>query len=205
MHNLKLYVDPNEPTLLDLYKKNAEKHNEEVLNNPYPNSGFDIYIPSDQYTAYGSTIWVDHKIKATMTERILCYKKPSVSDLEANIDQKEKQDDENKSEEIFGGIKIKRVPRGFCIYPRSSLSKTPLMLANHVGIIDSGYSGNLIGALRHVSSSPNAFVIEKETRLLQICNPNLWPFTVEIVDKEEDLFSAKKTKRGSGGFGSTGK
>ena len=34
------------------------------------------------------------------------------------------------------------------IYPRSSLSKYPIMLANHVGIIDSGYRGNLIVAFR---------------------------------------------------------
>ena len=36
----------------------------------------------------------------------------------------------------------------FYLYPRSSISKTPLMLANHTGIIDSGYRGNLIGAFR---------------------------------------------------------
>ena len=36
----------------------------------------------------------------------------------------------------------------FQLFPRSSISKTPLMLANHTGIIDSGYRGNLIGAFR---------------------------------------------------------
>jgi hypothetical protein len=46
----------------------------------------------------------------------------------------------------FTRHKLKTVP--FYLYPRSSISKTPLMLANHTGIIDSGYRGNLIGAFR---------------------------------------------------------
>lgn len=38
-------------------------------------------------------------------------------------------------------------PTGFYLYPRSSISKTPFRLANSVGIIDSGYRGNLIAML----------------------------------------------------------
>ena len=34
---------------------------------------------------------------------------------------------------------------GYTMYPRSSISKTVLRLANNVGIIDSGYRGNLMG------------------------------------------------------------
>ena len=84
-------------------------------------------------------------------------------------------------------------------YPRSSISKTPLMLANHVGIIDSGYRGNLMGAFR--SLSHDTYVVEKHSRLLQICHPSLCPIIVNMVS-EEDL---TQTSRGSGGFGSTGK
>jgi dUTP pyrophosphatase len=87
----------------------------------------------------------------------------------------------------------------YYMYPRSSLSKTPLILANHVGIIDSGYRGNLIGAFRNLSEYN--YVVQKDTRLLQICHPTLSPFIVELVD-ESDLSSSK---RGEGGFGSTGK
>jgi dUTPase len=35
---------------------------------------------------------------------------------------------------------------GYYLYPRSSIIKTPLRLANSVGIIDAGYRGNIIGA-----------------------------------------------------------
>ena len=84
-------------------------------------------------------------------------------------------------------------------YPRSSISKTPLMLANHVGIIDSGYRGNLIGAFR--SLSQDKYVVDKHSRLLQICHPSLCPIIVNIVNEDE----LTQTSRGSGGFGSTGK
>ena len=87
---------------------------------------------------------------------------------------------------------------GYYMYPRSSISKTPLMLANHVGIIDSGYRGNLIGAFKSSDSTP--YTVEKHTRLLQITNANLSPIFVEMVN-ENDLST---TARGAGGFGSTG-
>ena len=171
--------------MLSFYEAAVKKHNDEVLNNSYPNAGFDIYVPFVQYTSENNTYFIDHKIKATMTERIHIFWEG------------------NSYENI--GSEWKTVGRGYCIYPRSSLSRSPLMMANHVGIIDSGYSGNLIGSFRHISPDPNSFVIEKGTRLLQICHPGLLPFTVEIVKKEEDLFdSSDKTQRGAGGFGSTG-
>jgi dUTPase len=86
----------------------------------------------------------------------------------------------------------------FTAYPRSSISKTPLMLANHTGIIDSGYRGYLIGAFR--SFSNNEYIVDEGTRLLQICHPTLCPIFVMIVDESE----LSSTQRDAGGFGSTG-
>ena len=95
-------------------------------------------------------------------------------------------------------------PVGYYMYPRSSLSKTPLRLANSVGIIDSGYRGNLCAKF-DVLYDPSEWVCEKNHRLLQICSGTLKPFRVEIVDNVEDLNKNGDTERGSGGFGSTGK
>jgi dUTP pyrophosphatase len=89
-------------------------------------------------------------------------------------------------------------PSAFYLYARSSLSKTPLMLSNHVGIIDSGYRGFLMGAFRNLS--PESYVVEKYQRLVQICSPDLKPFLVTLVD--EAFLSS--TERGAGSFGSTG-
>ena len=44
---------------------------------------------------------------------------------------------------------------GFYLYPRSSTgSKTPIRLSNSVGIIDSGYRGELMAFLDNVSDEP---------------------------------------------------
>jgi dUTPase len=93
------------------------------------------------------------------------------------------------------------VPTGFYLYPRSSISKTPLMLANHTGIIDSGYRGNIIGAFRVLDPNVTEYVVPATTRLLQICAPDLRPIQVVIVENSFFL----ETERGEGGFGSTGR
>jgi len=99
----------------------------------------------------------------------------------------------------------KTYPTGFYIYPRSSTgSKTPLRLSNSVGIIDSGYRGNLMAFFDIVySTSKNInfyeYTIPKNTKLVQVCAPSLVPIYVEIVEQLDE-----ETMRGSGGFGSTG-
>ena len=93
----------------------------------------------------------------------------------------------------WGGVAS---PMAFYVYPRSSLSKTPLRLANSVGIIDSGYRGNILAAVDNIGDKP--FQLRRGTRLFQICSPDLSPLSVELVN------SLDKTVRGAGGFGSTG-
>ena len=89
---------------------------------------------------------------------------------------------------------------GYYMYPRSSTgSKTLLRLANSVGIIDSGYRGNLMGCF-DVSNVNSQSSFQSYTSLVQICAPSLVPMIVLVVDElDED------TERGEGGFGSTGR
>lgn len=103
-------------------------------------------------------------------------------------------------------------PCGFYLYPRSSISKTRMRLANSVGIIDAGYRGDLIAAVDTIGlfGSTDIWHIWKETlspikkydRYFQVCAPDLSPFLVHIVETEGDL--SPPTERGAGGFGSTG-
>ena len=89
----------------------------------------------------------------------------------------------------------------YYLYPRSSISKTPLMLANSVGIIDSGYRGNIKAAVKCFLSEENKneiYKIKKGTRLFQICASNLESFSIEITKE------LSKSKRGEKGFGSSG-
>jgi dUTP pyrophosphatase len=92
-------------------------------------------------------------------------------------------------------------PSAFVVHPRSSISKTQLMLANHTGIIDSGYRGFLMGAFRWLPQQSATYSIERHTRLLQLCLPTLEPILVYLVETSDELST---TERGAGGFGSTG-
>lgn len=87
---------------------------------------------------------------------------------------------------------------GYYLYPRSSISKTPLMMANHVGIIDSGYRGEIMAAVRTFQPK---YDIQAGSRLFQICHPSLIPMYVELVNDPSELTDST---RGEGGFGSTG-
>ena len=96
-------------------------------------------------------------------------------------------------------------PSAYYLYPRSSISKTPLRLANSVGIIDSGYRGNLIAKLDNSGYHKTGihakdFETNNGDKYVQICMPDLSPFTVTLVDNIEAL---GQTERGDGGFGST--
>jgi len=96
-------------------------------------------------------------------------------------------------------------PSAYYLYPRSSISKTPLRLANSVGIIDSGYRGNLIAKLDNTGyykfgNHGKDYEIKKLNKYVQICMPDLSPFNVSIVNSLDELGI---TERGNGGFGST--
>jgi dUTP pyrophosphatase len=85
---------------------------------------------------------------------------------------------------------------GYYLYPRSSISKTPLGLANCVGIIDNGYRGEICAIVRNYSNQP--FVVNLGDRYFQLCAPDLKPIEIQIVN------TLGNSVRGEGGFGSTG-
>jgi len=95
-------------------------------------------------------------------------------------------------------------PAPYMIACRSSIGKTPLMLANSTGIIDRGYTGNLMVRIRNLSNEP--YKIERGKSLFQLIRSDLEPATLEIADAPtaELFFGDGVTKRGAGGFGSTG-
>tara|TARA_B100001564_G_scaffold354739_1_gene365836 strand:+ start:1692 stop:2264 length:573 start_codon:yes stop_codon:yes gene_type:complete len=110
---------------------------------------------------------------------------------------------------IVTAMKLDNRYVSYYLYSRSSTpKKTSLRLANNVGIIDSGYRGNIIANfdnMKHYTVDDNNLLNKKVCageRLVQICPPNIeYPMKIYLVDKIEDL---GKTERGTGGFGSTG-
>lgn len=182
---LKLAVSNSDAELAELYKTHIDKHNESLLNSSFPNSGFDLFVPQDaEFEHDFVTKFVDLKIKGEM---IYCDKT-----MEVEVE------DGDGEEITLHGVSYSCA---YYVYPRSSISKTPLMLANHVGVIDSGYRGNLMAALRKLpQESRKEYIVEKHTRLFQICHPTLCPVYVVLVDESE----LNSSERGEGGFGSTG-
>jgi dUTP pyrophosphatase len=87
---------------------------------------------------------------------------------------------------------------GYYLYPRSSISKYPLRLKNSVGIIDNSYRGNLKCAVENTSQTETV-ELRKGERYFQLCHPTLIAMKAKIVEK------VTPSKRGEGGFGSTGK
>ena len=88
---------------------------------------------------------------------------------------------------------------GYVLYPRSSISKTKLRLANSAGIIDPHYRGYLIVAVDNIGNAPE--ILKAGERYFQLVFMQLnRPTEIKIVN-ESDL---SETDRGAGGFGSTG-
>jgi dUTPase len=193
---LRLYVDVNDINLIDRYREAANNHNNNLLNNPHHiDAGFDLFAPGgpdsrDDHNFNPSVLrfygpgWEDQSPVNRLNLRVSC------------------------SARMFTDTG-KMFDTGYYMYPRSSLSRTPLRLANSTGIIDAGYRGHLMGMFDVVNLPDNLspsreadFFGQKYDRYLQICAPGLIPIIIEVVDSREEL--GAETARGGGGFGSTG-
>lgn len=106
----------------------------------------------------------------------------------------------NRASTIIGtGIAVQIPPKhvGLVFIRSGHAAKQGLMLANNVGVIDSDYQGEIMLACR---ASTNAVDIKHGERIAQMVIVPAPAITIEEVAE----FKAP-TKRGSGGFGSTGK
>jgi dUTP pyrophosphatase len=95
------------------------------------------------------------------------------------------------------------IPEGFVglVFPRSSIRKTNLQLSNSVGVIDSGYRGELQATFNKIQGIDN---VERENYKVgdRVCQIMIIPHpTIELNEVNE----LSNTERGEGGFGSTGK
>lgn len=113
----------------------------------------------------------------------------------------------------FGTSLAVEIPKGYVglIFPRSSISGTKYTLANSVGVIDSGYRGEI--KFRFFLNSAAMNNLEDDTRNmfneLKEYNPGdrvgqliIMPYPHIIPVQVDELESSD---RGEGGFGSTGR
>lgn len=90
------------------------------------------------------------------------------------------------------------IPKGYVglLFPRSSVCKTDLTLANSVGVIDAGYRGEVMLKFKAGGLHGGKYKVgERVGQILIIPYPEIQLEEVEELDE---------TKRGEGGFGSSG-
>ena len=169
---LKLAVLEALPELEVAYQEHVAKHNEKQRTSAFPDAGFDLLFPAETVFEFEPQFAYSTQFVPLGVRAEMCYVVPE------------------------GDASL---PSAYDIYARSSIAKTPLMLSNHVGIIDMGYRGELTAAFRNLSTE--TFSVAQHSRLIQVCHPTRCPVYVELVATSE----LTSTERGDGAFGSTGK
>ena len=99
----------------------------------------------------------------------------------------------------YGTSIAMEIPKGYVglIYPRSSVYKKSMALANHVGVIDSGYRGEIMFKYR-VLNDDWQDIYDVGDRIGQIIIP---PYPQIHFSEVNDL---SDSQRGGRGYGSTG-
>ena len=92
------------------------------------------------------------------------------------------------------------IPYGFAafIFPRSSISNYSLILANSVGLVDSGYRGELKVRFKKIGNKDKIYELGDKVAQL-VLMPIAIANSIEVVDE------LAATDRGIGGFGHSGK
>lgn len=91
------------------------------------------------------------------------------------------------------------IPIGYVgkLHPRSSVVKSGLILSNSVGVIDSGYRGEIM-AKYYIQPSVKCNLFNVGDKCAQLIIEKLPSIEIEEVEELSD------TSRGTGGYGSTG-
>jgi len=101
---------------------------------------------------------------------------------------------------VYGTGLAFEIPEGYVglVFPRSSNSKTNLNLTNSVGVIDSGYRGEVVLKFKELKQPKLLSTYSMGDRIGQII---ILPYPQIEFEEVEEL---SDTERGTGGFGSTG-
>ena len=111
--------------------------------------------------------------------------------------------------EYSTGLSVE-LPEGFDIkiFPRSSISKTDLVLANSVGVCDNGYRGLIKIRLKYIPviESYGGKITLRHPPLLYKKGDKIAQLVIQKVEEAEvvEVSELSSTERGEGGFGSSG-
>jgi dUTP pyrophosphatase len=177
-----------------LNKLSGEITNGEVsknINTPF--DGQNIINTQPTMTGGGTLV----KVKKLVPEAVI----PSYSKVgDAGMDLTITKEIENTSFSVSYGFGIAlEIPQGYVglVFPRSSVRNQDLILSNCVGVIDSGYRGELQATFKKTQGldSVKYKVGERGAQIIILPYPTIYMTEVPELSN---------TERGSGGFGSTG-
>ncbi len=230
-YELYIYISKNQddPEWVERYKQKVDEHNQKIVAGALADSGFDLFMPNEgsEY-GYGvdnlisrqfitnpgitSSIGVDGARGLNLGVKCCMRVAADPAAITTTTTTAAQQVSVSTTTIAPSSIATDPPACGFYLYPRSSISKTRMRLANSVGIIDAGYRGDLIAAVDTIGLFGSTDIwhtwketlspIKKYDRYFQVCAPDLSPFLVHIVPTEAGL--GTPTARGTGGFGSTG-
>jgi dUTP pyrophosphatase len=123
------------------------------------------------------------------------YSKPGDAGMDLTITEIK----ENNFRQISYGFGIAiEIPFGYVglVFPRSSVKNQDLLLSNCVGVIDSGYRGEIQSTFKKTDPSEKFCKVgERGAQIIILPYPQVF-----MVESDE----LSDTERGTGGFGSTG-
>lgn len=149
----------------------------------------------DNYDAAGHTMEV--KVKKLSPNAVM----PSYSkDGDAGMDLTITSQISNTTFDVSYGFGLAmEIPKGFVglVFPRSSIRDTDLLLTNSVGVIDSGYRGEIQATFRKTNGldSLKYNIGDRGAQIIILPYPK-----ITFINSD----SLSETDRGEGGYGSTG-
>ena len=177
-----------------LNKLSGEITNDEVSKNiNTPVAGQNIINTQPVMSGGGTLV----KVKKLVPEAVI----PSYSKVgDAGMDLTITREIENTSFSVSYGFGIAmEIPQGYVglVFPRSSVRNQDLILSNCVGVIDSGYRGELQATFKKTNGldSIKYKVGDRGAQIIILPYPTIYMTEVPELSN---------TERGSGGFGSTG-
>ena len=177
-----------------LNKLSGEITNDEVSKNiNSPVAGQNIFNTQPTMTGGGTLV----KVKKLVPEAVI----PSYSKVgDAGMDLTITREIENTSFSVSYGFGIAmEIPQGYVglVFPRSSVRNQDLILSNCVGVIDSGYRGELQATFKKTNGldSIKYKVGDRGAQIIILPYPTIYMTEVPELSN---------TERGDGGFGSTG-
>lgn len=139
---------------------------------------------------------IEIKFKKLCAEAVMPTKAHQ-SDAGADLTATSKHWDDEKQCWIYGTGIATEIPEGYVglVFPRSSIRKYGLSLANSIGVIDSGYRGEIMCSFKPTGSCPTYNVGDKIAQLIIMPYPETnYVEATELSDSE----------RGENGHGSSG-